>query len=116
MLSGLLKNMLGDAIRSAKHWVQEKLAIANGTIGSALAMSKEEAACRRTLKSMPHFAEAYIGLGIVLKDRRRLVEAEAAFRHALNLEGKNAAALYNLGIILAQTSRPWEAELAYRSA
>jgi Flp pilus assembly protein TadD len=116
MLSGLLKNLIRDTIRSTRHWAQKKRATYGGATDSSAAMAKREAECRRTLKLMPNFAEAHNNLGVVLKDTKRLVQAEAAFRSALNLEGKNVVALYNLGIVLAETNRPWEAEVVFRSA
>jgi Flp pilus assembly protein TadD len=55
-----------------------------------------EAEYRRRISLAPTYAEAHMGLGIVLAETQRLPEALAEVRAAVRLQPTNVAALDNL--------------------
>jgi len=75
-----------------------------------------EASYREALTLRPDFAEAWISLGILLKQAGRFTEAESAQRAALRLDPRNFLAHLNLGNVLRVQGRRAEAEQAFQAA
>jgi tetratricopeptide (TPR) repeat protein len=59
---------------------------------------------------------AYINLGRLLHEARRLAEAEAMYRRALAAQGPDPLLLYNLGVLLEDMGRRNDAVVAYEKA
>jgi tetratricopeptide (TPR) repeat protein len=71
---------------------------------------------RQALLVRPAFPEAWISLGILLKQKGQLAEAEAAQRNALQYDPDNFVALLNLGNVLRAQRRSDAAEAAFRAS
>jgi tetratricopeptide (TPR) repeat protein len=71
---------------------------------------------RRAIATQPDFADAYSGLGILLKTLNRHADAESTYRQLLSLRPDDAHAHNNLGTVLYATGRRAEAEAAWRRA
>ena len=65
---------------------------------------------RRAVELDPRFFEAFLELGVALKDIGGSNEAIRAFRTAIELRPKSAEAWNNLGTALLLKGRPEEAE------
>ena len=64
----------------------------------------------------PAFLDAYINLGRLLHEVKRLGEAERVYRDALKVSADDPMLLYNLGVLLDDMDRVAEAKDAYESA
>jgi tetratricopeptide (TPR) repeat protein len=64
----------------------------------------------------PAFLNAYINLGSLLHETRRLAKAERVYRDAIGACGNDPALLYNLGVVLYDMHRKTEAAEAYEAA
>lgn len=83
---------------------------AEGALGLA------EAAYRQALALRPSYADAWISLGILLRNARRQSEAEECQRTALALNPASTSARVNLGNVLRDRGALAEAEQCYRDA
>ncbi len=63
---------------------------------------------------LPEDAEVHGNLGILLRERQRLVEAEAALRESIRLNPDGVEVHFVLGFLLHDLERPEEAEVAFR--
>jgi Tfp pilus assembly protein PilF len=74
------------------------------------ALDEAEAACRQVLRaSKSRNAQAWIILGMVLRERGKLDESEAAYRRAISITPRDAYAHHNLGALLSARDRPEDA-------
>lgn len=71
---------------------------------------------RRCIAVQPDFADAYNGLGILLKTLHRHADAESTYRRLLTLRPDDAHAHNNLGTVLYAMGRRADAEAAWRRA
>ena len=60
--------------------------------------------------------DAYVNLGRLLHDAKRLARAETVYREALLRCGTDAVLLYNLAVLLDDMGRGREAMTAYQAA
>jgi predicted O-linked N-acetylglucosamine transferase (SPINDLY family) len=74
------------------------------------------ASCRRALEIKPDSAEAYINLGVALKESGQFKAAQASYRQALKIKPDFAEAYNNLGSILKEIGQLDEAVASYRKA
>jgi Flp pilus assembly protein TadD len=65
---------------------------------------------QRAVELQPNDAEACLGLGRVLTQMQRTVEAEQYLKRAVELEPFTAAAHYRLALVYRATGRPAEAQ------
>jgi serine/threonine protein kinase/tetratricopeptide (TPR) repeat protein len=80
-------------------------------------LGEAETAYRTAIALQPDFALAYVGLGAMLQERKKLsAEAEAAFRTAIALQPDLVEAHCNLGIALSHQEKWDAAEAPYRTA
>lgn len=77
---------------------------------------KAETYLRLAIEIQPDYANAYVNLGLVLRDAKKFDDAEAAFRHALLLAPTDPDNLINMGNLYRSTQRFDDAERAYRKA
>ena len=73
-------------------------------------------AYRQAITLDPKLAGAYIGIGNVLSDQKKYVEAEAAYRQVITLDPKFAGAYIGIGNVLLNQKKYVEAEAMYRQA
>ena len=73
-------------------------------------------AWRQTIQVDPDFAEAYVGLGVILLQRGDAVGAEAEFQMAVGKNPKQVNALANLGALAVQRGQYVVAVSYYRRA
>jgi len=78
--------------------------------------SQAESIYRQAIQLYPNNAGAYYGLGIALRDQKKLEEAIASYRRAIQLDPNNAAAYYGVGIALRDQKKLEEAIASYRRA
>ena len=71
---------------------------------------------RRAIAADAAHLDAYINLGLLLHEARRLEEARTVYAKALEACGEDAPLLFNLGVLLEDLDRIGEAMDAYRSA
>ena len=71
---------------------------------------------RRAIAADGAHLDAYINLGLLLHEARRLEEARNVYAKALEACGEDAPLLFNLGVLLEDLDRIGEAMDAYRSA
>ncbi len=70
----------------------------------------------RSIKGLPAFPDAHIGLGTALERLEKPEDALAAFEKARNLGVESAELHYNIGLTLAQLGRYGEALSAFETA
>jgi TolB-like protein len=70
---------------------------------------KAEAAAQRAIHLDPNLADGYISLGLVQRDRGRLLHAEDLFKQALALDPNNPDALHWYSMLIAEVGRLNEA-------
>jgi tetratricopeptide (TPR) repeat protein len=73
-------------------------------------------AYRRAIDADPSHADAWINLGLLLHENRRLTEALRVYMEALDVIGAEAVLLFNLGVLLEDMQRRKEAVQAYEGA
>jgi tetratricopeptide (TPR) repeat protein len=73
-------------------------------------------AYERAIAAAPGHLAAYINLGRLLHEARRLSEAEEMYRRALDAHGPDPLLLYNLGVLLEDMDRRKDAVEAYEKA
>ena len=96
--------------RGAQEWFNR--AVALETIDADVALDAYEHA----IDADPAFLDAYINMGRLLHDRRRLAKALLVYRAALEGCGSDPVLLYNLGVLLDDMNRGAEAMEAYEAA
>jgi tetratricopeptide (TPR) repeat protein len=74
------------------------------------------AAYERAIDADATCLDAYVNLGRLLHDGKRLARAEAVYREALRQCGEDAVLLYNLGVLLDDLGRKPEAITMYEAA
>jgi tetratricopeptide (TPR) repeat protein len=74
------------------------------------------AAYQHAIDADPLFADAYVNLGRLLHEHRRLSEAEAVYRSGISHCRADALLRYNLGVLMEETGRQQAALQAYREA
>jgi tetratricopeptide (TPR) repeat protein len=87
--------------------------------GADLEATQPEAACeayRRALANDPRHCDAYVNLGRLLHERRRLKEAERVYGDGLDHCGADATLLFNLGVLHEDQGLPQAAVQSYRAA
>jgi len=85
-------------------------ALALGRLGDA------ERWWRRCIAARPDFADAYSGLGVLLKTQQRHTDAESIYRQLLARHPDDAHAHNNLGTVLYAMGRRADAQAAWRRA
>ena len=93
--------------------------VLNAAATASLALGRladAERLWRRAIAMQPDFAEAYSGLGILLKTQGRHEDAASTFRALLALRADDAHAHNNLGTVLYAMGRRADAEAAWRRA
>jgi tetratricopeptide (TPR) repeat protein len=73
-------------------------------------------AYERAIEADAGFADAYVNLGRLLHQQRRLTEAEAVYRRGIAQAPSEALLRYNLGVLLDEMGRRPAALQAYREA
>ena len=99
-----------DAALGAQQWFDRAVALEPEDVEAALA------AYEHALHSDPAFLDAYINLGRLLHEVKRLGEAERVYRDALKVSADDPVLLYNFGVLLDDLDRVAEAKDAYESA
>ena len=87
--------------------------------GLALESSDVEQSCaayRKAIVDDTAEPAAYINLGRLLHEHRRLREAEAVYRDGVAKSGADGTLLFNLAVLLEDLGRPEEAAATYRAA
>ena len=69
---------------------------------------------RQATENDPHYAQAFVNLGLALAAESRFLEAEEALRNALKIREGNPQALTVLAMVLARTGRQAEAVTYFR--
>ena len=85
----------------------------------ALEMEDAEAAVQayeNAIDADRTFLDAYINLGRLLHEAKRLAKAESVYREAIKACGNDPALLYNVGVLLDDLDRGPEAMAAYEAA
>jgi tetratricopeptide (TPR) repeat protein len=73
-------------------------------------------AYRKAIDADPSHVDAWINLGLLLHENRRLNEALRVYMEALDVIGAEAVLLFNLGVLLEDMQRRKEAVQAYEGA
>ena len=89
--------------------------------GQAVALERTDfeasaRAYRKAIDTDPSHADAWINLGLLLHENRRLAEALRIYMEALDVIGAEAVLLFNLGVLLEDMQRRKEAVQAYEGA
>jgi tetratricopeptide (TPR) repeat protein len=71
---------------------------------------------QRAIDADPSFADAYVNLGRLLHEQKRLTEAEAVYRKGMSHCKSDALLRYNLGVLMDEMGRPQVALQVYREA
>jgi tetratricopeptide (TPR) repeat protein len=74
------------------------------------------AAYERAIDADKSCLDAYVNLGRLLHDGKRLAKAETVYREALRQCGTDAVLLYNLGVLLDDMGRTPDAMTTYQAA
>ena len=85
----------------------------------SLEASSADDACeayRRALALDDRLCDAYVNLGRLLHERRRLSDAEAVYRDGIARCGRDATLLFNLGVLQEDLDRAHDAADSYRAA
>lgn len=94
----------------AERWYQEGCELESSDPDAAMA------AYRRALELEPEHADAWINLGRLLHEARRLEEAEGCYRRVLQISPGSSVAHFNLGVVSEDRGNPEAAIEAYRQA
>ena len=114
----------GDPARGALSVIEPPAAEDSGADAAferALALESSDrdgaiAEYRRAIAADAAHLDAYINLGLLLHEARRLEEARNVYAKALEACGEDAPLLFNLGVLLEDMDRIGEAMDAYRGA
>jgi hypothetical protein len=99
-----------EASSSAQQWFDKGVAWEREDVDGALD------AYEHAIAADPAFLDAYINLGRLLHDAKRLAKAEGIYREAIRRCGNDAVLLFNLGVLLDDMNRGPEAMKAYEAA
>ena len=96
--------------RGAEAWFVEAVALEADDIDAALV------AYEQAIDADGTYLDAYINLGRLLHDAKRLARAEDVYRQAIKSCGDDPVLLYNLGVLLDDMKRGTDAMDAYARA
>jgi tetratricopeptide (TPR) repeat protein len=99
-----------EAAASAEQWFDRGFDLEKEDPGAA------RKAYERAIAADSGHLAAYINLGRLLHEARRLSDAEAMYRRALAAQGPDPLLLYNLGVLLEDMNRRNDAVEAYEKA
>lgn len=91
-------------------WFAQALALERGDLEASAS------AYRKAIDSDPSHLDAWINLGLLMHENRRMNEALRVYMEALDLVGADAVLLFNLGVLLEDMQRRREAIQAYEGA
>ena len=100
----------GQDKHSAEAWFDRAAALEAEDVDAA------QAAYEQAIDADATYLDAYINLGRLLHDAKRLAKAEDVYRQAIKSCGDDAVLLYNLGVLLDDLKRDTEAMDAYARA
>ncbi len=103
----------GDAdeeSRGAEAWFDQAVTLERDDVDAALAAYEHAIDADRT------YLDAYINLGRLLHEAKRLAKAESVYREAIKACGDDPVLLFNLGVLLDDMKRWTEAMDAYAAA
>ena len=100
----------GQESRAAEVWFDRAAALEGEDVDAA------RAAYEQAINIDENYLDAYINLGRLLHDAKRLARAEDVYRQAIESCGDDAVLLYNLGVLLDDMKRGTEAMDAYARA
>jgi tetratricopeptide (TPR) repeat protein len=109
-LSVIERNDAAERSKGAREWFDRGMALERKDANAALK------AYEHAIDADPAFLDAYINLGRLLHDARRLTKAEDVYREAGKACGEDPILLYNLGVLLQDMDRKPEAVVAYEAA
>ena len=109
-LSVIERASAGEESRGAEAWFDQAAALEAEDIDGALA------AYEQAIDTDGTYLDAYINLGRLLHDAKRLARAEDVYRQAIKSCGDDPVLLYNLGVLLDDMKRWTEAMDAYARA
>ena len=96
--------------RGAEAWFDQAVILEREDVDAALAAYQHAIGADRT------YLDAYINLGRLLHEAKRLVDAESVYRGAIKACGDDPVLLFNLGVLLDDMKRWPEAMDAYAAA
>jgi DNA-binding transcriptional MerR regulator len=94
----------------AEAWFNQAVMLERNDIDAALAAYEQAIDADRT------YLDAYINLGRLLHEAKRLAKAESVYREAIKACGDDPVLLFNLGVLLDDMGRWTEAMDAYAAA
>jgi tetratricopeptide (TPR) repeat protein len=111
----------GDPAAGTLSVVERKPPDPSGAFARALALERSDPeasakAYRQAIDFDPAHVDAWINLGLLLHENRRLAEALRVYMEALDVIGAEAVLLFNLGVLLEDMQRRKEAIQAYEGA
>jgi tetratricopeptide (TPR) repeat protein len=111
----------GDPAAGTLSVVERKPAEPEDAFARALALERADPdasakAYRQAIDFDPAHVDAWINLGLLLHENRRLNEALRVYMEALDVIGAEAVLLFNLGVLLEDMQRRREAIQAYEGA
>ena len=109
-LSVIERTPAAEPALDTEDWFARGLALEAEDANAAIA------AYERAIDADASRLDAYVNLGRLLHDAKRLAKAENVYREALRLCGADAVLLYNFGVLLDDMGRAPEAMTAYQSA
>ncbi len=104
------KEPRAEASSGAQQWFDKGVALEREDAKTALK------AYEHAIDADPAFLDAYINLGRLLHEARRLAKAEDVYREAIKACGEDPVLLFNLGVLLQDMDRKPEAVVAYEAA
>jgi DNA-binding transcriptional MerR regulator len=96
--------------RGAEAWFAQAVMLERDDVDAALAAYEHAIDADRT------YLDAYINLGRLLHEAKRLARAESVYREAIKACGDDPVLLFNLGVLLDDMKRWTEAMDAYAAA
>ena len=102
-LSVIERTDAGQEPQAAETWFDRAMALEPEDVNAALA------AYEQAIDADATYLDAYINLGRLLHDAKRLAMAEDVYRQAIKSCGDAAVLLYNLGVLLEDMKRGTEA-------
>jgi DNA-binding transcriptional MerR regulator len=109
-LSVIERRGADEESRGAEAWFAQAVMLERDDVDAALAAYEHAIDADRT------YLDAYINLGRLLHEAKRLARAESVYREAIKACGDDPVLLFNLGVLLDDMKRWTEAMDAYAAA